>query len=148
MGSEMCIRDRTHTVTRPNSMSVHTSTFFKLRNGKPVLLVAKIVDDILMTGEKDDIDRFEHDFNATFKLGTGSSGPGSLRFFGLNIIQDSDTLSTIDGNDKLNALEPHALTRNRHRDQDDKLNDLERSSFMSLNSSLGWLGINLSLIHI
>ena len=52
--------------------------------------------------------------------------------------------STIDGDEKLNALETYPLTRSRRRQQSEPLSSIERSCFMSVNSSIGWLGMTAS----
>ena len=64
-----------------------------------------------------------------------------MRFFGLNITQHDDFTSTIDGDQKLQAIEPYPLSRVRCRQCDEVMNAIERSSFMSINASIGWLGI-------
>ena len=115
--------------------------FYKLSNGRLSLVVAKIVDDLMVTGEPGEVESFQSGFGKIFKLGTVCSGPGRLRFFGLSVIQAENYSTTVDGDDKLHALETHALTRNRRRQPDDPLNELEKSSFMSVNSSLCWLGM-------
>ena len=113
-------------------------------NGKIVLIVAKIVDDMLATGELAMTEQFIKKFNIQFKLGTVNYGPGLLRFYGLNIRQFDDFHCTIDGDEKLEALEPSPISRSRRREIDEQLNDIERSSFMSVNASINWLGITAS----
>ena len=44
--------------------------FYLKKNRKTVLLVAKIVDDMLVTGETSYVKRFVHKFNTQFTLGT------------------------------------------------------------------------------
>ena len=87
--------------------------FFLKRNGKTVLVVANIVDDMLATGELSYVKSFVQKFNQQFKLGTVSFEPGLLRFYGLTIRQHNDLHCTIDGDEKLEALDPVPLTRSR-----------------------------------
>ena len=87
---------------------------------------------------------FEKKFGDRFKLGSSARGPDWIQFFGLNINQNSDVSSTIDGEDNLTPLEGCPLTRYRRRQHDDSMNDLERSSFMSANISIGWVGFTAS----
>ena len=127
--------------------SRHVPQLFTLkRNGKLVLIVAKIVDDMLATGESSYVHSFIKKFDAQYKLGTVNYGPGLLRFYGLNVRQHADFHCTIDGDEKLDALEPVPITRSRRREIDEQLNDIEKSSFMSINASINWLGITASPI--
>lgn len=119
--------------------------FYQLRNGKLILLLGKIVDDLIITGIEPEVNRFVKMFNSKFKLGSVMSGPGSLRFYGLNIHQSNDMSSVIDGNEKLQALQPVPLTRTRRKASTDKLNDIEKTSYMSIASSINWLGMTASL---
>ena len=106
-------------------------------DGELILVAAKIVDDIILTGKPRQTEQFLNAFNDRFKLGSIASGPGHLRFYGLNIIQHSDFSSTVGADDKLNALEAFPLTRGRRRMPDDELTHVERSSYSSINSSIG-----------
>ena len=89
-------------------------------------------------------EQFIKKFNIQFKLGTVNYGPGLLRFYGLNIRQFDDFHCTIDGDEKLEALEPSPISRSRRREIDEQLNDIERSSFMSVKGSINWLRITAS----
>lgn len=79
-------------------------------------------------------------FDQTFKLGTVASGPGKLRFFGINTIQKEDMTICTDADDKLDSLNEYSPTRVRRKQSDAPVNDLEKSVFVSINSSLGWMG--------
>lgn len=127
-----------------HQLPVVPQLFHIIQNGQLMLLVAKIVDDILVTGVTNEVDKFLAGFDARFELGTVAHGPGSLRFYGMNIVQNEDMTCSIDANDKLSALEPYPITRLRRRQTEEPLNSVEKSAFMSLNSSLGWLGLAAS----
>lgn len=118
--------------------------FYKIQDRKLVLLVGKIVDDLLMTGVQEQVSVFIKHFNSKFKFGSVTSGPGKLRFYGLDITQHDDYTSSIKGDEKLTALESVPLTRSRRREINEQMNEIEKSSFMSVNSSLNWLGITAS----
>jgi len=118
--------------------------FVMFKEDKLCLIVAKVVDDLLLSGEEAVVAKFLADFNSMFKLGTITRGPGNLRFYGLMITQDEDCSSTIHGDEKLNALEPYPLSRVRRRQVDQHMSSIETSAYMSINSSLGWLGITSS----
>ena len=125
-------------------IAVIPQLFYLIKDNKLSLLVAKIVDDLLVTGLPEVVRAFLQKFNMRYKLGTVAHGPGRLRFYGMNIVQEDDFSSYIDADDKLASLETFPLTRLRRREVDSPLTTVEKASFMSLNSSLGWLGIAAS----
>lgn len=71
-------------------------------------------------------------------------GPGNLRFDGLNITQEEDFPCRINADDKLVALEKRPISRLRRRETESELIAVAKSAFISLNSSLGGLGIAAS----
>lgn len=75
------------------------------------ILIVNIVDDMLIAGDKFAVNQFLNAFNLRFKFGTLMHGPSRLRFFEFNIIQNEDYICTVDGDDKLMALEPAPVTR-------------------------------------
>lgn len=118
--------------------------FYMTVDGSTVSIVAKIIDDMILAGVEEHANNFIKKFNSRFKLGKIIHGPGRLRFYGLNAIQHEEYSCSIDGDDKLNVLEPYLLSRVRRKQTESRLTMVERSAFMSLNSSLGWLGISAS----
>lgn len=56
-----------------------------------------------------------------FIAGTTVHGPNLLRFFDLNIIHHNDFTVTADGDDKINNLGTHPLSRVRRREFDSNL---------------------------
>lgn len=114
--------------------------FYMHDEGKLVLIAAKIVDDIKLAGTEYHTSRFIKMFNKSFKLGTVVKGPGSMRFFGINIEQDEDNTITTDAEDKLNDLTEYCLSRTRRKQFGSSLNQIEKNHFASINSSLGWIG--------
>ena len=118
--------------------------FYKHRKKRLVLVVAKVVDELMIKGEKDEDDIFQRHFGEKFQLGHSATGPGTLQFFGLTVTQSPHMSSMISGDDNPDALEAYPLTFTRRRLQDDPMNEIERSSFMSLNSWIGWLGLTAS----
>lgn len=62
------------------------------------------------------------------------------------LIQDETFQCSINADDKLMKLEPYSFTLLRRRDIDNPIDQIESSVFMSLNSSLGWLGLAASPI--
>ncbi len=114
--------------------------FYKKEGGKLVLIVAKIVDDLKAAGVGNNAKNFLENFHKVFNLGTINHGPGRLRFFGINTVQSKDFTVTTDADDKMEAVSEYPLTRQRRKEPEMKLNDMERSEFASVNSSLGWIG--------
>lgn len=84
------------------------------------------------------------EFDQTFRFGTVAHGPGKIRFFGMNIIQNEYFTCEINAGDKLEVLAPYPLNRLRRREIDSRLTAIEKLAFLSSNSSLGWLGIAAS----
>lgn len=100
-------------------------------------LLSKIVDDILICGPPDHVDDVILKIEKHFTLGTLSHGPGTLRYFGLNILQYDDYSVSIDGNDKLDAIATLPITRVGRRELESLLNNAGSKAFASVNSSVG-----------
>lgn len=98
-------------------------------------MAIKIVDDILMEGNDDDMRCFISKFNDTFELGEIVKGPCDLRYYGMNVIQDADFTVPIHADKKLQAIEPYSISRIRRRKCDERVNDVELKYFMSINAS-------------
>ena len=117
--------------------------FFKKEAGKLVLVVAKIVDDLKAAGIEQRATVFLDAFDSRFKVGTVNHGPGKLRFFGINTTQDEDYTIATD-NDKLQAVMECPISRQRRKEPELEVNAIEKGTFASINSSLGWIGIAAS----
>lgn len=78
-------------------------------------------------------------------IGTLTRGLGPLCNYEINITQHGDFSLTIDGNNKLDALETHPITRMHRRKLEYFLDDADAKAFSFINSSVGWLGITASL---
>lgn len=118
--------------------------FMLRRNGKLVVVLAKFVDDILLTGVPEIVKEVIERFNKRFKLGNTCHGPNAMRYFGLNINQDTNLDISIDGDDKLKRLQPYEISRVRRKNMNEKLNQIEAKAFASINASIGWLGVTAS----
>ena len=114
--------------------------FFKKEGGRLVLLVAKIVDDLKVAGEGNRAELFLEAFDKKFKFGNVNHGPGKLRFFGINTIQNTDHTIETDADDKMEAVVEYPFSRMRRKQFDQPLTKIEKSVFASTNSSLGWIG--------
>lgn len=84
--------------------------FFLIHSNKLVPFICKIVDDLLFTGEDYTEASVFTMLGNHFSFGTMPTGPGTLRYYGLNIVQNNNFTATIDGNKKLNALECFPLS--------------------------------------
>lgn len=71
-------------------VSVLPQLFYMMQDGEVVALLAKIVDDILISGEPSLVDSIIEKINSRFTLGTVVHGANVMRYFGLNIVQDED----------------------------------------------------------
>lgn len=101
-----------------------------------VIVAAKIVDDILLTGIPHQYKTFVQSFNERFTLGSVTSGHEQLRIFGLKIVQNNECSSMVDAEDNISAFETCLFTRARRRIPEDTLSLVETSSFMSANSTI------------
>lgn len=90
---------------------------------------------------------FVVEFGEKFKLGIVSHGPENFHSYGLRIEQYEDFSYFIDADDKLLSLEAYSTPRVRRRQLDEEIDALKRSAFMSLNPSIFWLGIAVSLLY-
>lgn len=103
------------------------------------LIVAKVVDDIKVAEPVDNAVHFLSSLNNTFKLGTINSGPGNLRVFGINVVQHENMEIETNADDKIESLFEYVVFRHRRKQYDSLVNDVEKQSFMSMNSSHGWI---------
>lgn len=67
--------------------------------------------------------------------------------FYISIIQSDDFSSSINSDDKLNVLKGLPISRFRRRQHISSLTSIEKSSFISVDSSLAWLGISTSPLY-
>lgn len=67
-------------------------------------VVIKVVDDILLTGKSTIVDSIIEKINSRFILGTIVHGPGSIHYYGLNILQHDDYTIEVAAEDKINYL--------------------------------------------
>lgn len=73
-------------------------------------MARNIVDDILSTGNDDEMRKFISEFNDQFELGEVVNVPDKLLNFGINLIQDDDYTISIHANDKLHLIEPYPIS--------------------------------------
>lgn len=79
-------------------------------------------------------------FSKEFELGKLEIGSGKFRFYGINVIQQGDLYIESDADEKLEGLFEYSLLRNRRKQLEEPVTNKEKSSFMSTNSSIGWIG--------
>ena len=118
--------------------------FYKMKNGKLILLAAKVVDDILLSGPKDEKKKFIENLKNYFKVGTIVHGPGNLLFYGLNVFQNENYNIQISSDEKLDSIAAYQLSRLRRKEIDHKLNVIELKAFNSVNGSIGAIGMTVS----
>lgn len=100
---------------RPSQLLYVPQLFYFQQGNNVVVVVAKIVDDHLITGEESFVSSFLKTFDTKLKFGSVTHGPGCLRIFGLDICQHDDFSITIDADEKRKALEPYPLSRFRRK---------------------------------
>lgn len=108
------------------------------------MVAIKIVDDILLTEVDEELRQFTIDCNQIFQIGEVVYRPGTLRFNGLNLVQDEHLSVATPAEDKFEAFEPYPMTRVRFRQIDEVMNCTEQKSFLSFNASRFRLGITVS----
>lgn len=64
--------------------------FHIIKSRQLMLLAAKTVDDVLVTGFTSEVDKFLTCSNARFELGTIAHGLGSMRFCRMKIVQNEN----------------------------------------------------------
>lgn len=67
-------------------------------------MLAKVVADLMIAAEGNLPTSTLHEFDKTFKLRTIKSGPGNLRFFGINVEHREDNSITTNADDKLESF--------------------------------------------
>lgn len=92
--------------------------FALFENGEVKLLAIRIVDDIFLTRTDNALRKLVENFSIHFTLHVTGHGPGTLSFYGLNVIQDGDFTVPIHEDDKLQALEAYPLWQTRYRQSD------------------------------
>lgn len=107
-------------------------------DGSATVTACKLVDDILIAGDYQPAEDSALSFGEIFELGTTARGPGRLRFFGLNVVQEEDFAVSFDAEDKLDALQLYQLSRISRKQGLEPLNAVELRSYRSLSSSIGW----------
>ncbi len=118
--------------------------FYMKKNSSLQILAVKIVDDILFAGPQPLLRSLIDNMMNTYELGTIVYGPGTFNFYCLSIKQNEDCTISINGDEKLMALEPYPIDRIRRRQTESELNPIEAASYRSLNGSIGFLGISAS----
>lgn len=90
--------------------------------------MAKIVDDLIITGNRSVVDSVIKLIDDKFMLVTIVDGPCELRFFGNNIIQNDDYTIATNGEDKHNVIDAYPMSRARRRQINEGINDIEKKS--------------------
>ena len=108
------------------------------------MAVKFVVDDILFSGELWHLTKIVATVQSTYELWTVAYGPGTFQFFGIIVTQSEDFNIQIHADLKIASCEAYPMSRQRRKQIEEPLNQLEKSSYFSLNSSLGWIGVAAS----
>lgn len=103
--------------------------FLTIKNSRVVAVLSKIFEDLILAGHRSLTNPLAKSINHKFPLGTVRHGPGLIRFFGLNVRHFGDFSITVDGDDKLDALNNMQLSLCCRRDADFPLNSIESKAF-------------------
>lgn len=101
-----------------------------------VLIAIKIVDVILMKGAHEKLECFRNIFDDIYVPRSICYGPEHLEYDGLSIIQHVYMYCGMNGGKKMKLLAPYPVSPVRRRQPLMKMNNVERSAFISFNSSL------------
>lgn len=111
---------------------------------QPAALLSKVVDDILIAVTADINVNIPISIHDRFLLGTIILGPGALCFFGLTATHRDYYSISIDGDDKLNALECLPLSCMYHKAFSESITSIEFKAFPLIICLTGWQRINAS----
>lgn len=102
-----------------------------------VLLIAKILEVLKDTVQGNHPSDVLDTFLKRLAVGTVLQRSEKMRFFGSNTMQYEDITISTDRDDKLLNITEYPLFQTRHRQCDKDINCIEKSTFASINSSLG-----------
>lgn len=103
--------------------------------------MVKIVDDLVLCGPIDVVDEHTDSVGRWSTPRTITRGPGLLRSFVINKMQNEDYTFPADSDDEMLALETIPFSRLRRKATDKRLSPLELRAFVSVSSAVDWLGI-------
>jgi Reverse transcriptase (RNA-dependent DNA polymerase) len=117
-----------------------TPQVFVLRQSSTLkMLIVKVVNDILVCGQTDEIQAFYKDLSRTYKLNPLRTG-SRVRFSGMNIVTDNAGLTTFNFAHYLAACSDISLSAQRVKRKDDECTPDERTAFRTLCGKLSYLG--------
>lgn len=112
--------------------------FYIKSKGLLVFIIARIEDDILITGIESTVKEIINKIKDKLKFGTISHAPGNLLFFGITFIQEEEFSIQTMGDENITSLEPYHLFLHRCQQIYGKINSTEKNSFALLSSSVSW----------
>lgn len=114
-----------------------------IRNKNLVAIIAKIFDDLLLAGSPSVTDPIIFTIAAKVKLWTIVHGPGQLLYFVLNLHQNEDLSTVVDGDEMLAKIYSMPFSLLRRRYIDTALTIIEAKAFASVNWTVAWAGISV-----
>lgn len=118
--------------------------FYLKRNERLLKLLAKIVDDILATGNSEFLCKGVDGFHKNSNLAQFFRASAVYCTSDLILCSAVTWKVLLDVDDKLQSLEPYLLSRSLWREVDPERNAVERSAFALLNSCSGWIDTTVS----
>ena len=110
--------------------------------GLPVLILAKVVDDLIIAGKPEEIQAFHAAVSKRFKVGRFLTD-GTLIFNRLYIEQRADGSIKADMREFLDKIKPLEISRSRRREQRERCTESEVRSFLALTGALNYLGLGI-----
>lgn len=101
-----------------------THLSYQKENGRSVLIVAKVVENLMAAGEKDLFKTFIENFDTRFKFGEVKHGTGKLRLFKINTVQNDYLTVEVYADDNLEAFIEYPFSGQRRTQFDEPLNKI------------------------
>ena len=111
-------------------------------SGLPILIIAKVVDDMLIAGRKEEIKKFHDSISRRFKVGRFLT-EGTLVFNRLYIKQRPDRSIVASMQEYLDTIKPLEISRSRRKEQKEKCTEAEVKAFLGLTGALNYLGLGI-----
>ena len=117
------------------------SQLFVLKNGKGNIrmLCAKVTDDFLISGAKEDIRWFDSQIRTRFKVGK-SILDGKMNFNGAVITQSKDGSITLSMEEYMERVKPIDISRERRKQQESPMTEQELEQYRGMSGMLNWAG--------
>lgn len=111
----------------------------RAEDGSISMLLAKVTDDLLISGKTDVLKNFLQQLTKKFKV-SKSILDSQIDFNGCRITQDEEGNITMDMKKYVDSIQSLDITRSRRKEANDKATEKEYDDYRSLAGSLMWAG--------